>query len=217
MLPIHVARRAAKRPRLLRFRQLRDGLRDDAVPVGLQTLGRRDGVGKGDGAAQAAGRSVAGRPVLRVLQGAPAADDLGGVGQVDLAVRRRQMSLQGGVHVLLRHGEHHDLVIGQQVLLHRPRERQAMKLRSVGRLVVHGEHVDAVAGCLGLGAVRVQPRRGGHVEAPGGADSLRVVDQHERRGLVAGALDAGCPVRLVAQDQVEGRGAVVLGLPHQVE
>ena len=60
-------------------------------------------------------------------------------------------------------------------------------------------------------------RRRGHVEPLGGADPLRVVHQHERRGPVSRALDAGGPVRLVAEDQVEGRCALVLGALHQAE
>ena len=70
---------------------------------------------------------------------------------------------------------------------------------------------------LGLGAFRVETRRGGHVEALRGPNAFRVVHQHEGRGPVAGTFDAGRPVRLVAEHEVEGRRAFVLRAPHDVE
>ena len=121
------------------------------------------------------------------------------------------MRLQGGVDALLGHGEDDDLVIGQQVALDGAGERQAVELRPVGGLVVHREDVDVVARRLGLGPFGVEARRRGHVEPLPGADALRVVRQHEGRGRVARALDAGGAVGFVAQNEVEIRGAFVLG------
>lgn len=131
MLPIDMARLAAEGARSFRLRQLRDGVTDHIVPMLLKPLRRGNGVGERDRAREPEGRSVSGRPVLRVLQRAPAPDDLGGVGDVDLAAARRQMRLQRGVDMLLGHGEHHDPVVGEQVLLDGPGEGQAIKLRPV--------------------------------------------------------------------------------------
>ena len=73
-------------------------------------------------------------------------------------------------------------------------------------------------GCrLGLGAFGIKARRGRHVEAFGGSDFLRVVHQHERRCPVAGSLDARRSVRLVAENEVERRRAVVLCAFHETE
>ena len=66
-----------------------------------QALREFNGVGERDRAGQAGNRSIAGALVLRVLQRAPATDDLRRVADVDLAVARSQMRLQRGVDVLL--------------------------------------------------------------------------------------------------------------------
>ena len=210
VLPVHMAGLATEGVR--RFRQPFERALDDVGPMGIQPLRRGDGVGEGDGARQGAGGAVRRALVLRVPQGAPAADDLGRVGDVDLAVRRRQMRLQGRGDETFGHGEDHDLVVGKQVPLDGAGERQAMELRPVGRRVVHREHVGVVAGRLRLGAFGVEARRRGHVEALRGAYPLRVVHQHEGRGLVAGALHAGRPVGFVAQHNIECRSAAVLRL-----
>ena len=217
MLPVDVVRLATERAGPLGLGQQFDGASDDAVPMGVQPLRRGDGVGERDRARKGRGGAVPGTLVLRVLQCAPAADDLGRVRDVDLAFVRRQVRLQGGIDALLGHGENHDLVVGKQVPLDGPGKRQAMELRSVGVRVVHREHVDVMAGRLRLGALRVKARRGGHVEALRGAYPLCVVHQHERRGLVAGTLDAGRPVGFVAEDNIERRGAFVLGLLDDAE
>ena len=102
VLSIDVARLTAERTRLLFcFRQLPDGLPDNVVPMSHQALREFNGVGERDRAGQAGNRSIAGALVLRVLQRAPATDDLRRVADVDLAVARSQMRLQRGVDVLL--------------------------------------------------------------------------------------------------------------------
>ena len=123
VLAINVLGLALERPGLLRRRQLLDGLRHDAIPVRRQPLGRLDGVCERNRATERPNRTVAGRPVLRVLQRPPASDDLGSVVQVDLVAARGQMRLQGRPDVPLGDGEHDDLVIGEQVLRDSPRER----------------------------------------------------------------------------------------------
>ena len=127
------------------------------------------------------------------------------------------MRLQRPVDVLFGHGEHHDLVVGQQILFDSPGKGQAVELRPIGRRVVHGEHLDVVARRFRLRTLSVETRRGGHVEALRGADLLCVVNEHERRRLVAGALDAGGPMGFVAEDEIEFRRAVLLRTRHDGE
>ena len=107
--------------------------------MGVQALGGGDGVGEGDGAGERTHRLGAMRrgPVLRVLQRPPAADDLGGVGDVDFAAGRGQVRLQGRIHMLFGHGQHHHLVVRQQPLLHGAGEGQAVELRAVAGRIVH--------------------------------------------------------------------------------
>ena len=217
MLAVDVPRGATERAPAFGLRQQVDGVADDVVPMRFQALRRGDGVGERDGAGETAHGLDAGGLVLRILQRAPAAGDLRGVGQVDLALAPRQMRLQRGVDVLLGHGEHDDLVVRQQPLIDGPGEGQAVELRSVGLRIVHREHVDVVARRLRLGALRVEARRRRHVETPGGPDPLPVVDEHERGGSVAGPLDAGGPVGFIAEDEVEGRRSLVLRPLHDAE
>ena len=47
------------------------------------------------------------------------------------------MGLQRCIDMLFGHSENHHFVVGQQVLLDRPREGEAMKLRSIYLRVVH--------------------------------------------------------------------------------
>ena len=225
MLAVDVPRGATERAPAFGLRQQVDGVGDDVVPMRFQALRRGDGVGERDGPGQAAHGLAAGSLVLRILQRAPTAGDLRGVGQVDLALAPGQMRLQRGIDVLLGHGEHDDLVVGQQPLIDGPGEGQAVEFRPVGLRIVHREHVRVVARRLRLGALRVEARRRGHVEAPGGPDPPPVVDEHEGGGPVAGSpafagagcFDAGGPVGFVAEDEVEGRRTLVLRPLHDAE
>ena len=219
VLAVHMLGAATEGGGALRQRQLVDGVADDVAPMGVQALGGGDGVGEGDGAGQRTHRlgAMGHGPVLRVLQRTPAADDLGRVGNVDFAAGRGQVRLQGGIHMLFGHGQHHHLVVRQQPLLDGAGEGQAVELPAVGGRIVHGEHLNVVAGRLGLGAFRVQARRGRHVEALGGANALAIVNQAKGRGVVAGALNARGAVGFVAEDQVEGRCAASLRPLHDGE
>ena len=226
VLSVDVPRFAGGRGGALVRGKLRGGALDQFRPMRRQPLGGGDGAAEGDGAPQrargfAAG-AVAAAPVFGVLQGAPAADDLGRVGDGDItrfaaAAVLGQMLLQGFVHVLFGEGQHGHLVIGEQPLLDRPREGQAVEFRAIDRLVVHGKDFDFVARGLGSGALGVEPRRGRHVQPFLGADALFVMHQHEGRGLVAGAFDAGGAVRFVAQREIERRRALGLRLFDEAE
>ena len=162
-------------------------------------------------------RGIARALALRVLQRVPATDDLRRVGDVDLAVARRQMRLQRSVDVFLGHGENYDLVVGQQVSLDGPGKGKAVELRPIGRRIVHGEHFRIVACRLRLRGFCVETRRGGHVEAFRCPNPLSVVNQHEGRGLVDGTLDARRPMGLIAKNNIERRCSVVLRTLHDAE
>ena len=99
MLSVHMLCLATECPRSLLFRQLFDGLLNDAVPVCHQTLRGPDRVGESDRATQSVDRPFAWALVLRVLQRPPTPDDLRRIGQVDLTVAGREMRLQGPIHV----------------------------------------------------------------------------------------------------------------------
>jgi hypothetical protein len=78
--------------------------------------------------------------------------------------------------------------------------------------IVHGGEGDVALLGADLGAVAVDARRGGHVEPLGGADEIGVVDLDEAGSSSPVEGGAGGAVRLVADDEVEGREPVqVLG------
>ena len=158
---------------------------------------------------------MAGFPALGILECAPAADDLGRVADVDLAVAIAEVTLQRRIGRVLGEGQDHDPVVGEEVLLHCRGERQAMELRPVGRGVVHREHLDVVPGGLGLGALGIETRSRRHVEPFRRSNPVRIVDEDEgRRAGLRVAFDPRGPVRFVGQRQIEGRRSGVLCLLH---
>ncbi len=180
MVPaVHVLRLAAQCGLALLFGQLRGSLLHDPGPVPVQPSGREDRVGEGDRPAQRPDPHLSRRPVLRVLERPPAADDLRRIVEVDLAVDRLQVLPKRPVDPLLRHREHDHLVIREQVQLDGAGERQPVELGAVSRLVVHREDLDRVVGRLPFRALGVEPRRRGHVQTSRGQDPLPVVNQNE--------------------------------------
>ena len=171
----------------------------ELIPESLQPLGRSDCVRECDRPPQPETVAVPRGAILRVLKGPPAPHDLRRVSDVDFAVAGLEMPLDRAVDALLGHREYHDLVIRQQVLFDRPRERQPIELRPIRVQVVHRKHFDRVVRCLRLRGFRVQPRSSGHVEPLPCSNSLGVMDQDERGRLVFGAINASRPMRLVAQ------------------
>ena len=132
VLAVHMAGFAAESRVPLRLGQLRHGLIDEAGPVGFEALGCSDRVRERDGAAERADYRSGWVEVLGVLERPPAADNLGGVVKVDLApFPGREVGLQRGRDVILRHREHDDLVVGQEILFDRPGERQAVGARRI--------------------------------------------------------------------------------------
>lgn len=215
--------------------------------VFLDGLGERlgDGLGVVDGAAEAhcavQGLGVGGNAVdvvdnqhaaeaggvlghgLAVVDEAlPAADDLADVGWfqracVDPIVALHEDALAQRV---LLNGEHHDLVVGEQLLLHRLAELDLVCGGAVDGLVVHGGDGVVVLSALALGALAVDARGRGHVEALLGAHVLVVVDLHEVRRL--GDVNArqgvsGGAMRLVAYDELEVWNAERLSLVNDVD
>ena len=178
--------------------------------MGFKPFRRENGVRERDGPRDPRHRSGTNRSVLRILQGTPTANDLGRIGQVDLAFVCRQVGLQRCVDMLLGHREHDHLVVGQQIVFDGAREWQTVELGTISVWVIHRKDFDFVARCLRLRACRVQARRRCHEQPLLGADSVRIVDQHERRGLVTGTVHSGRPMRLVAKNEVKGRRAFSL-------
>ena len=129
-------------------------------------------------------RGVPGRPLPVVGQALPTADDLAHV----LGVQRQ------GVHALvvdgheplaqgvLLHGEHDDLVVGEEALLHGLAELDLVGGGAVYGLVVHGGYGVVLLGPPSLGRLSVDARGRRHVEALPGAHVLVVVHLHERGG-----------------------------------
>ena len=124
VLAVHVLGLGSQRLPLLRFGQLLDGAVHDVAPVFHQTFRGTDGVGEGNRPLE--GPSSRRRAPLRILQRCPAANDLRGIGDVELAGAGGQVRLHGGVDVPFRECEHQHLVVRKQPLLHRSRERQAV-------------------------------------------------------------------------------------------
>ena len=211
VLSVHVLRFRAQRSPLLLLRQLLNRTRHHVVPVLDEALGGQDGVGEGNRPLERPSLR-GGLGVLGILQRLPAADDLGGVGDVQFAVSAGQVRLQGRIHALFGESENNHFVVREQSLLDRLGERQAVEFGAVFGFVVHREDGRAVIGCLRLGAFRIEPRRGRHVEALLGANPFPFVDENERRCVVVRSLDAGGAVRLVAQDEIEARRTVPLRL-----
>ena len=205
ILPVDMPGLAPKRALLLFVGQEFDGAIDNVVPVGFQPFRRENGVRKRNGPRDPRKRSGTDRSVLWILQGTPTANDLGRIGQVDLAFVCRQVGLQGCVDMLLGHREHDHLVVGQQIVFDGVRERQPVELRTVRIWVIHRKDFDIVARRLRLRAGGVKARRRSHEQPLPSEDSIRIVDQHERRGLVAGTIHSSRPMRLVAKNEVEGR------------
>ena len=223
VLAVHVAGLAAERLALFRFRQQSRRLLDDPRPIPVQSLRHANRIGEGDGPREGADRTFVGRRnatgvaddppvsgVLRVRERSPATDDLRRVGHVDLAARGRDYRLKGRRDVLFGHAKHDDLVVREQALIHRPRERKPVKLVAVEIRVVHREDLDLMACSLPPGALRVEPRRCSHVKALRCLDSVRIVHQNEGRGRVSRPFNARRAVRFVAEDQVEPPGAIGL-------
>ena len=121
----------------------------------------------------------------------PAADDLADVGglqltRVDALVVRMEQALAQRV---LLNGKHHDLVVREQLLLHRLAELNLIGGRAVNGLVVHGGDGVVLLRALALGGLSVDARGGSHIEALFREHVLVVVDLHERGRL--GGVDTG--------------------------
>ncbi|CKM69207.1 Uncharacterised protein [Mycobacterium tuberculosis] len=148
-------------------------------------------------------------------QAIPAADDLGGVVEHQLAGNPGEFLLQPGRDHALIDGEHHHLVVGEQPALHRLAERQPVKLRPERQLVVHRHQLGGVLVGPVLDALGENPWRGGHIQPPGRLQILTVVHPHEVRLIVPRQRHAGGAVGLVAHHQVELVDPQPLGLGHR--
>ena len=142
---------AASSPSVLEAGAARRSSSVTSVEQLLDPLGVLDVAGERDGAAHRRGVGLEGVLGLAALgQPVPAADDLGGVVELELVVVVGELLLEGAGHRLLVDGEHEHLVVGEQVALDGLAEAEPVELRAVELLVVHrGEDRVRLAG-LGL-------------------------------------------------------------------
>ena len=187
---------------------------DDGVEVGGDRLGVRDGPREGDSALHRRGvvaeAGAVGEGTGPLGQGVPAADDLRRVIEVQLGLPARETRLQRPGDDPFIDGQDQDLVVGEQALLDRLAEPEAVELRAVQQLVVHRGDGRVLVLRLLLRLVAVDARGRGHVE-PAVAAEVAVVMHADEGGLIRpGQGDAGRPVRLIADDQVEAPQALLL-------
>ena len=140
--------------------------------------------------------------VLALGQRVPAARQLCGRVEVKLAahLRDRLIVLR---HLLLADRQDDDLVVRQQVLLHRLAEAQAEEHRTVGVLIVHRGEDRVLLRRPVLRVLRENTRCRRHVQGLRAADELVAVDLRERALVLARQRRARRAVGLVADDQVE--------------
>jgi len=170
---------------------------------GLDAFGVLDRAGEGDRAAHRGRVAFEGVLACAALgQAVPAADDLGGVVEPKLAGLVRELDLEGLGDGLLVDGEDEDLVVGEQVGGHGLTEAEAVELRPVDGLVVHGSQDGVNLAGLGLGRVVVDARGRRHVEPLGAAEVTVVVDPDEGGLVVPGQGRARRAMSLVADDEV---------------
>ena len=131
-------------------------------------------------------------------QTVPAADDLGGVVELQLTGHPGQLALQPRRDHRLVDGEHQHLVVGEQAAFHRVAERQPVKLRAESGLVIHRHQLGGMLVGLVLDRVGENPWGGRHVQPPRGPQVAAVVHPHEVRLVLTGQRDPGAAVRLVA-------------------
>lgn len=140
--------------------------------------------------------------ILALRQRVPAARQLRGRVEVQLAAHLgdRLIVLRD---LLLTDRQDDDLVVRQQVLLHRLAEAQTEEHRTVGLLIVHRGQDRVLLRRPILRVLRENTRRRRHVEGLRAADELVAVDLRERALVLARQRRARRAVGLVADDQVE--------------
>ena len=139
----------------------------------------------------------------------PAAYELGGVAELDLAGGAELLLEVRGDEVLVDLEDEH-LVVGQQVALDRLPEAEPVQHRAVDALVVHRGEDGLVGACLVFGVRIEQARRRRHVKTFVAGQVGVVVDPDEVRLVRVGEGDAGGAVGLVADDEVKGGHALGL-------
>ena len=140
--------------------------------------------------------------ILALRQRVPAARQLRGRVEVQLAAHLRDRLIVLG-DLLFADRQDDDLVVRQQVLLHRLAEAQAEEHRTVGLLVVHRGEDRVLLRRPVLRVLRENTRRRRHVQGLRAANELVAVDLRERALVLARQRRARRAVGLVADDQVE--------------
>ena len=140
--------------------------------------------------------------VLTLRQRVPTARQLRGRVKVQLAahLRDRLIVLR---HLLLANRQDDDLVVRQQVLLHRLAEAQTEEHRTIGLLIVHRGQDRVLLRRPILRVLRENTRRRRHVQGLRAADELVAVDLREGALVLARQRRTRRAVGLVANHQVE--------------
>lgn len=177
--------------------------------MGFAVLGALDDLAEGDGAAHGGVLAVEAAGLALFGEGFPAADDAGGVIDLQGVVAVGEEGLEAVRDVFRVHGEDEDLVIAEEAEGDGFGEGDDMELFAVERRVVHGAEGGVFLLGDGLGGVRVDARGGRHVEAFGGANEGGVVDFDEGGFVLVVEGGAGGAVGFVADDEVEVGQAVL--------
>ncbi len=167
-----------------------------------------DDLAEGDGAAH--GCFIAGEMLGDSLfaEGFPAADDAGGVIDLEGVVLVLEQVLDAGADVGAIDGEDEDFVIGEELELHGLGEGDEVELFPVVCLIVHVVENNVLFLGSGLCHVSVNARGGRHVESLRGTDEGGIVDFYEVAFLVVLEDLSGGAVGFIADDEIEVRHAV---------
>ena len=140
--------------------------------------------------------------ILALGQRVPATRQLRGRVEVQFAAHLSDCLILAR-YLLLADRQDDDLVVRQQVLLHRLAEAQAEEHRTVGLLIVHRGQDRVLLRCPILRVLRENTWSRRHVEGLCASDELVAVDLRERALVLARQRRTRRAVGLVADDQVE--------------
>ena len=164
-------------------------------------------VGEGQGAAHEARVGIPSHTLVAedfFREAVDHADESAGVVVVEfLGIEVFHLLHEVGRDHVFRHGEHQHFVVGEDAILHRIGEVDAIEFLAIERLVVHGtEHTIVFAG-FDSGILTIKPRGGGHVEALSAANEVIVVNLDEVAFVFGRQFDARGAVGFVADHEIE--------------
>ena len=132
-----------------------------------------------------------------------AADELAGVIRIYFLAPIGHSLLQSCGNLTFTQSQDQHLVVRQQVLIHGLAKTDAENFRPIHGLVIHGTKIGIGFFGLFLALLRVQARRSRHVQTFFRLNEGVVMYLNEGGILFILQRDAGCSMRLVADDQVK--------------